>query len=267
MFDLSVFAEHHRVAIQRGIAHFQADSEILALLLVGSLAHGFARASSDVDVMFVVSHQDYQQRRASSRLNFYDPALCDYPGGYVDGKYVDLAFIQEVASRGSEPARFAFKDARILYSSIPDLQIHLDAAAQYSLEGHPHKIAQFYAQLEAWNWFALEALKADNRYLLQTACSKMALFGCRLILAHNQTLFPFHKWMRRVLAGVPQQPADFDLHLDALLATPTLETVAAFFEGVRTFQPWPQHPQGWSTQFALDSELGWQTGNVAVDDV
>ena len=35
------------------------------------------------------------------------PELCNYPGGDVDGKYIDLTFLEQVAGRGSEPARFA----------------------------------------------------------------------------------------------------------------------------------------------------------------
>lgn len=267
MFDLSAFTEHHRSSIQRVISRFESDPEIQALLLTGSLAHGFAKPTSDVDVLFIIRSQDYHKRHTASELTFFDTELCSYDDGYIDGKYVDLAFIQDVASRGSEPARFAFKDAIILFSSIPDLHIHLDAAAQYPRAGKEDKIAKFYAQFEAWKWFTTEALKSDNRYLLHMASSKMILFGCRLILAHNETLFPFHKWMRRVVGQVDLKPAGFEVYLDALIDLPNLENTLAFFDLIREFREWPKNLNGWSAQFVIDSELTWQSGHVAVDDV
>jgi len=64
---------HHEAAIERVVAQLRADPEVKALLLAGSIAHGFQSADSDVDLLIVVSD----------------------------------------AERGSEPARFAFEDAHV----------------------------------------------------------------------------------------------------------------------------------------------------------
>ena len=45
---------HHRAAIERLVARLEPDTDILALLLAGSLAHGYARTDSDIDVMVLV---------------------------------------------------------------------------------------------------------------------------------------------------------------------------------------------------------------------
>jgi hypothetical protein len=39
----------------------------------------------------------------------------------VDGKSVDLAFLREVAEKGSEPARAAFDGTRCAYSRLPEI--------------------------------------------------------------------------------------------------------------------------------------------------
>lgn len=103
--------KHHVDSIVPIVEHFSTRDEVVALLLTGSLAHGFARPASDVDIAIVVSAAEYQKRKLVGELTYYDDRLSTYTGGYVDGKYVDLQFIRDVAARGSEPARFALKDA------------------------------------------------------------------------------------------------------------------------------------------------------------
>src|SRR5262245_47908920 len=79
---------HHRESAERTAAHFAGDASVLALILGGSVAHGFAAADSDLDVLIVVSDAEYAQRRREGRLQFLDSDLCTYPNGYVDGKYL-----------------------------------------------------------------------------------------------------------------------------------------------------------------------------------
>src|SRR5690606_25876826 len=107
----------HVKTIERAVAHFRADPEVRALLLVGSIAHGFAQASSDVDLAIVVSDAEHARRAAAGELVFTSFELATYPGGYVDGKYVSPSFLDAVEARGSEPARFAFAHARVLFGS------------------------------------------------------------------------------------------------------------------------------------------------------
>jgi predicted nucleotidyltransferase len=46
---------HHSQTIQNVTAYFQRDPEVQALLLSGSIAHGFQSPTSDVDIMIFVS--------------------------------------------------------------------------------------------------------------------------------------------------------------------------------------------------------------------
>lgn len=261
-----IFA-HHEESIRRITAHFEAKPEVEALLLGGSIAHGFAREDSDVDVMIVVSDELYEQRFHSGRLTYLNFELCTYPGGFVDGKYLRRAFLEQVAERGSEPARFAFQDARVLFSRVGGLEELVAAAARYPADGRPERMRRFHAQLEAWHWYAHEALKRDNRYLLGTAVSKLVLFGGRLILAHNEVLYPYHKWFLEVLRRVEDRPPDLFGLIDAIHADPNAATVTAFFQTVRDFAPWPALEAGWGAQFVLDSELNWLAGPAPVDDL
>jgi hypothetical protein len=80
-------------------------------------------------------------------------------------------------------------------------------------------------------------------------------------------LYPYHKWFLKVLEGAKAQPADLMMCIQALTEAPNAETIEAFYEKVKTFQPWSEDPYHWPVQFLLDSELNWMDGKTPVDDL
>ena len=258
---------HHSQTIQNVTEYFQRDPEVQALLLSGSIAHGFQSPTSDVDIMIFVSDEDHQKRYQSGQLHFFNMDLCTYEGGYVDGKYLSLSFVKQVLEKGSEPARFAFEGSRILFSRVPGFEEEVCRIPTYPIVEKAKRIKRFYAQFEAWHWYCGEAVKQGNQYLLGTAVSKLTLFGGRLILAHNEMLYPYHKWFLRVLENAPDKPSDLMACIQSLTGSPTTENVEALYEKVKTFQPWSDHPYSWPAQFMLDSELNWVDGRAPVDDL
>ncbi|MEP7356349.1 MAG: nucleotidyltransferase domain-containing protein [Anaerolineales bacterium] len=258
---------HHTESIRRTIEFFEKDPRTQALILGGSIAHGLASATSDVDVMILISDEDYQERLQAGQLQFFDRQLCTYPEGYVDGKYLRSAFLRQVAERGSEPARFAFSDARVLFSRVAGLEDLLRACARYPAEGKEERLRRFYAQFEAWNWYAHEALRLNNRYLLGVSIGKLVLFGGRLILTCNEMLYPYHKWLLKRLEQAPDKPNGLLDAINDLYANPSDAAVTAFYERVKAFHAWPAPPAGWPSQFMFDSELNWANGPAPVDDI
>jgi hypothetical protein len=258
---------HHTQSIQNVKEYFERDPEVQALLLSGSIAYGFESASSDVDLMIFVSEEDYQRRFQSQQLHFFNKDLCTYEGGYVDGKYLSLNFVEQVLEKGSEPARFAFEGSRVLFSRVERFEEEICKITKYPASEKAERIKRFYAQFEAWHWYSGEALAKKNQYLLGTAVSKLILFGGRLILAHNEMLYPYHKWFLKVLEGVQDQPTGLLACIQVLTTSPNVETIEAFYEKVKTFQPWSDDPDHWPVQFLLDSELNWMDGRTPVDDL
>ena len=261
------FLPHHAETIQRTTDFFQQDPTVRALILGGSLAHGFATETSDVDVMIVVADDEHQRRLATGQTCFFSRELCVYPEGYVDGKYISPGFIEQVAARGSEPARFAFKDGQTLFTRNPRLPDLLQKAAQYPREQKTERLWRFQAQFEAWFWYATEALKKENLPLLRTAVSKLTLFGGRIVLAHNELLYPYHKWFLRVLASAPEQPPQLMAGILTLSENPSLAAVEAFGQAIRGFKTWEISHATWPAQFLRDSELNWLTQTPPIDDL
>ena len=258
---------HHSQSIRNVKEYFERDAEVQTLLLSGSIAHGFESAASDVDIMIFVAEEDYQERYQSGQIHFFNRDLCTYEGGYVDGKYLSLSFVKQVLEKGSEPARFAFEGSRVLFSRVDGFAEDVCKIAAYPLAQKAERIKRFYAQFEAWHWYCGEALTKGNPYLLGTSVSKLILFGGRLILAHNEMLYPYHKWFLRVLETARDKPSGLLAQIQSLSESPTAKNIAAFYENVKAFQLWSDDPYSWPAQFMLDSEWNWMEGRTPVDDL
>jgi hypothetical protein len=74
--------------------------------------------------------------------------------------------------------------------------------------------------------------------LLGTTISKLILFGGRLVLAHNEMLYPYHKWFLKVLGSAKDKPFDLMVCIQTLNESPTAENVEAFYKKVKTVQLW-----------------------------
>lgn len=260
---------HHTESIEVIKNHFWADPKVQALILTGSIAHGFQSAESDVDALIVLSEEDYQQHVNVGNLTVVLHDVTTYPGGYLDGKYTSLSFIKQVADMGSEPARWAFDGAQVLFnrSEGPALEEAIRAAPVYPAAEKHERQRRFRAQLEIWAWYTTEAIKKKNKYLLHTAVGKLILFGGRLILSHNELLYPYHKWFLRVLEGAPQKPEGLMACIDDLASEPTLEKVQAFAGLIKEFQDWPTGPYRFGAVFMEDSELNWLHIKTPVEDI
>jgi hypothetical protein len=258
---------HHAQTIERTLDHFRSDREVIAVLLVGSIAHGFAEERSDVDIALVVSEQDRQRRAAAGQLTLYAPGLATYEHGYVDAKYVSQEFLDAVERRGSEPARYAFAHARVLASQVAGLAEQLERIARYPVADKDARLARFHGQLQAWHWYSAQAASRGDDYLMNLAAAKISLFSGRLVLAHNELLYPYHKWFLRVLAQAPEQPAGLLDVLSRLNREPSAEHASAAFQLVNGFRAWPTGNIGWGEHFLRDAELGWLHGHAAIDDL
>jgi hypothetical protein len=261
-----MFYLHHERTIERLIERFQADPCFLALLIGGSLVKGYGSEDSDVDFVLIATDEEYARRLPERALTYYTTDLCDYPGGYVDGKIVNVAFLEEVADRGSEPARSAFENVIVSYSRVPQLDDLLRRITAYPEATRTAKIQSFDAQLLAQQWFVGEAEKRANKYLLMHAVSELVLFGGRMLLAHNRMLYPYHKWFLRRLQDAPQKPDGVMELINGLLQEPSKANADRFCEAILGFTAWPAPPEGWPARFMEDTEWAWRRGAAAIGD-
>jgi len=258
--------DHHQRAIDRLADAYQDDPCFRGLIIGGSVAKGYAREDSDVDFLIIASDEAFERRLAARDLFINRPDLCDYEGGYVDGKVVNLAYLEDVAEKGNEPSRAAFEGAFVVYSHVSGLDALLQRIPVYPEAGHDDRIKAFYSMAFMQHWLIQEAQRHDNRYTLTRAASQLALFTGRLMLAHNRRLFPYHKWLPRVLESVPEKPKDLMVCFDELLDEPRADRATALFERVRAFKDWGVSDLEAYTWFMTDVEWSWMSDSTPMED-
>jgi hypothetical protein len=88
-----------------------------------------------------------------------------------------------------------------------------------------------------------------------------------MILAHNEKLYPYHKWFLRVLQNADRKPHDLIDKINDLLEYKTQEKIEAFHKCIVEFNDWELPQIHWPTQFMMDSELNWLDGYVPIADI
>ena len=258
--------DHHQRAIDRLADAYLEDPRFLGLIIGGSVAKGYAREDSDIDFLIIATDEVFEEHRSAHDLFINRRDLCDYDGGHVDGKIINLAFLQDVAERGNEPSRAAFEGAFPAYSHVPGLDDLLRRIPVYPEIGHDERVKAFYSMAFIQHWLFQEAARHENLYTLTRAASQLALFAGRLILAHNRKLFPYHKWLSRALESVPEKPAEFMTCFNALLNDPRSKHATALFEQTRDFHDWGVSDLQAYTWFMTDVEWSWMTGQTPIED-
>ncbi len=260
-------APHHLAAVDGVVARYATDGAYVALLLVGSLAHGHARPESDLDVVLVATEEAFELRRSEGRLAFVIRDLAGWPGGYVDVKVTSRSMLERVARHGSDPARFAFRDAVVLATRDPTIGALLERAARFPSERRAERERRFLCQLLAWNWYLEQAEEHANAYLTIVATHKLVLFACRVVLNANEALFPYHKWLLQETERVPRQPDGFAERIAELLARPSVDAARRLKDAVLAFAGEHETNLDWPSQFVVDSELNWLEHEAPVDDL
>ena len=263
----SVLAPHHAAAVAAAVERFGTDDACVALLLVGSLAHGSGSPGSDVDVILVASEEEFARRRSDGTLAFVVRDLATWPGGYVDVKLTSRTMLEQIARRGSDAARYAFRDARILVTRDPSIESLVERVARFPVEQRETREHRFLAQLLAWTWFMGEAESHGSLYLSTVATHKLVLFACRVVLNANEALYPYHKWLLHETERLPRQPEGFSERIAELLERPSFAAAQRLKDGVLAFAGAQEQELDWPNQFMVDSELNWLEHEAPIDDL
>ena len=185
--------------------------------------------------------------------------LCEYPGGFVDGKIIDMEYLKEVAIKGNEPTRAAFDGAFMAYSRIDGLEKLLSSIHEYQEEGLEKRIKSFYAMAFIQNWLMGEASRHDNIYTKTRAASQLALYAGRLILAHNRVFFPYHKWFLQYLEKCSDKPVGLNQNIETLLQAPNAENAQILFQSIKNFKDWGVTDLEAYTWFMREVEWSWMS--------
>ena len=259
---------HQQRAIDYVTAKMQQDSQVEALLIYGSIMHGFNDEKSDVDICVVVSEEFYQAKRQTQALTFYEGAGEFYKGGYFDGKYITLDYLAKVAERGNEPTRFALHNALVAFDRTGQVPGLLEKIGEYDTAKVQEKAIRFLSQLEGWRWYCKEAIAKDNPYLLDVSVAKLILFAGRLVLLDNLAFFPYHKWFMKAIKRCGNKPDGFVAAIEGLLAVKSMENVTHLYEMVKNYKDWAGGEKfSWGTNFVHDVETVWMRQEEFIENM
>ncbi len=261
-----MIAPQHQRVIDRLIDLFKDDPRFPAMIVGGSVAKGRALPNSDVDILLIASDEEYARRATKNDFWYVNTEVCDYPGGYAEGKVVDLQFLYDAADHGSEPARAAFSRAFVGYSRIPELDALVQRIPIYQDQDQQAKLISFYSQVVVANWLVREAEKRKDAYLMAQAIAHMTLYAGRLILAFNRVLYPYHKWLMYELRHAEKMPEHFLELMEQLLAQPGKEHAQAFCDCINAFHNWGISYDQTIVRFLHDTEWNWRDGRAALQD-
>lgn len=259
--------KHHQESIDKFLEIYTKDNSIVAILLVGSIAHNFAEPDSDIDICLIVDSAEYQKRKGSNKLAFSLWDICTYKNGYIDCKVVDVEFLTQISKKGSDPARYAFNDHKVLFSREENINEILVSIPVYPSDKIDERRKRFASQLLAWKWYHSEALKKHNKYLVFLSLQKIVLFSCRIVLNENKLLFPYHKWMLKVVEKADKMPDGFINNINSLFDSHTQEKVDRFCLDTLEFINFNEQTVDWPNYFLKDSEQNWIDHEPPIDDL
>lgn len=225
-----------------------------------------ARDDSDIDLVFVVSTAELERRRATGSLSADASDLAQWPRGHVGGGVVDLPFLRAAAERGPEPARFAFTNARVLFTREPEVERVLPQIPVYQERERLEKVRSFVSQLPVHLAYLELGARSDNPWLLAQTATELVFFAGRLILAHNHILFGNRKQFMQQLAAAADKPEGIVERAQELMRTPSEARAHAFYELVIGFRDWPAAPEGPWARFQRDRETNWLNRPAALAD-
>jgi hypothetical protein len=220
-----------------------------------------------MDIIIVVNEDEYAIRKRENTLAFSLWDICRYEGGYVDCKVTSLAAMKAVAEKGSDAARYAYKDAVVLFSCTDAIRSVVDAIARFPKHDKSARQHRFVCQLLAWKWYMSQAEQKKNAYLTHLACQKITLFASRIILNHNEMLYPYHKWLLAEIVKAPEKPVGFDALIASFIEIPAYALAEKITNDVLGFIHVSEKNADWPNQFMIDSEMTWVDHESPIDDL
>lgn len=250
---------YHKESILKFVEYFKKDNSVEGIVLIGSLARKCEKAFSDIDIVMVVTESRYEQLRKGNRICEINTTLCTYENGYFDLKYFTNNILKSISKRGSEPSRYAFTDAVVLYAKGEELQKIISEIPIFQESERLEKLHSFYSAFTLAHSYYWGESK-NNSYLKLRSASDIVLFGLRLLLEDARVLFPCQKALLKSIEQLPYPTADLLNAIERFTHDLTDETKTCFInlihENLRDYTPSNEIDQI-ITQHVVDNEQWW----------
>ena len=158
--------------------------------------------------------------------------------------------------------RASFRDSRIIWSKIDDLEGLVAKIGEYPEAGLAERCQSYLAQANLYGtYFLPHALRKGDPYLTQHAVSRLVLFAGRLLLTDQRILFRSHKDLLADLDRADGVPEYLVESLRSILESPTEEAARSLVDALAGLHDeWRLGFTQTVSRFIHDVEWAWYTG-------
>jgi hypothetical protein len=230
--------------------------------VVGSVARGTERATSDVDVYLVVTDDAFASAQSARRVAYIDIEAATYDS-YVDIKLSSPRYLERAVAYADDPTRASFLDARIVFDYTGSMVTTLARIVTLSDAVWQRRVHAYRCQARLYGgYFLKQAHERSDRFLLQHSAVHLCFAVGRVALAVNRTLFQGQKYLASTLSELADLPDGFLSAWQGVLANPTPDSAAALTDLVDVWQGGPLSLEDSLSTFIIDNELAWLNGTV-----
>jgi predicted nucleotidyltransferase len=253
---------HHEETIATYAAKVATEPEVLALLVVGSVARGAERAASDVDVYLVVTDDAFAAAQSARRVAYIDTETATYDS-YVDIKLASPRYLERAEVHADDPTRASFLGARIVFDHTESMAAAIARIVTLPDDVWQRRVHAYRCQARLYGgYFLKQASERGDEFLLKHSAVHLCFAIGRVALAVNRTLFQGQKYLAATLSELADLPDGFLSAWHGVLAGPTRDSAAVLTDMVDAWQGGPLKLEDTLSTFIIDNELVWLNGTV-----
>ncbi len=257
--------EQQRRALAAYVDSVRADPDVVAVVLVGSVARGLERADSDVDVYLVVTDERFAGETAADRYAWVERRDVDYPGSYIDIKLASPSYLEAAADRGDDPTRASFQDAEVAFSRGDDIAGVVHRIPRLPDDVWDGRVHSYLAQARLYGgYFLRQGEEHGDPFLVRHAAVHLTLAAARAAIAKAHVLMQGPKYVSKLLRSVPTPDGFVDAWERAVIepGTATADPLLTVLD------EWLAHGMDGNealSTFIRDNELAWLRGGLPAE--
>jgi predicted nucleotidyltransferase len=233
----------------------EENNSILGIILCGSLVNGTSTEQSDVDVYIVVNEDEWKKRKRNK--DYFWGTLHDqdhYPTP-VDGKVVNLDFINKISKTGTEAIQSTFENVELIYCNDAKLSEAIQNISKNHLIDRTEKINKYFALMKSNRFRADDDL--TNIFQVKQCIIDTVYFACRIIITKNNLLFPCKKNIEKILRNCINKPDCFIEQMNETLESQSLESLARFYLMMEKYLDDLKLDERSRKGYVIENELFW----------
>jgi predicted nucleotidyltransferase len=240
--------------IDKVISEAKKDTSVLGVILVGSLAKGTEKETSDVDVLIVVNDESFEKYVKDHQLYWTLPITDKSNYCEVDGKIINKDFLHKANNYGTESIKNTLQYSKVIYSEDYEIEKDLKTLKENIVLKKDYT-KQFYALMKSKRYTADDDL--DNFMQLKISILDTVLYACRLVLAHNNKLYPCMKNMVKEIETCNEKPKHFIEKMHKLLESLSLDDLEVFYKNVEEYYKCYVLDEQERKSYVIENEFFW----------